>query len=155
MKRLWFSLMMSICTIIAFGLAMIPLIQLTNGLADLIRNDASGFSVEIKVVWFLPVVLLAIIEAIDCLWNKRKNKSSFWIYPLVNPSDDERERAITAKASHDAFFTIWAVAPICAGLMCFYPLFTDVFSIYPMVVVLIIPFVQVTVYYLKIRRIYM
>ncbi|MET1248697.1 hypothetical protein ABWW58_07915 [Sporolactobacillus sp. STCC-11] len=155
MKRFWFSLIMSLCTISSFALAMVPLIQLTNGLADLIYSDTDNFSIEIKLIWFLPILILGIIEGMDHLWNKRKNKSSFWIYPLVAPSDDERERAITANASHAAFLTIWAAAPVCAGAMCFYPLFVELFPIYPILVVLLIPLIQVTVYYLKIRKIFL
>lgn len=155
MKRFWFSLIMSLGTIISFALAMIPLIQLTNGLADMMKREANSYSVELNMIFFLPIIVLGIIEGMDHLWNKRKKKSSFWIYPLVTPSNDERERAITANASHAAFLTIWAAAPICAGAMCFYPLFIDVFPIYPMLVVLVIPFIQVTVYYLKIRKLFL
>ncbi|MCO7127640.1 hypothetical protein NIE88_17995 [Sporolactobacillus shoreicorticis] len=155
MKRLWFSLIMSFCTIISFGLAMVPFIQLTNGLADLIRRNEDSYTVELNMIFFLPIMVLGLIEAADYLWNKRKNKSSFWIYPLIMPSDDERERAITAKASHAAFLAIWAVAPVCAGAMCFYPLFEENFPIYPIFVVLMIPLIQITVYYLKIRKIYL
>ncbi|GAY77174.1 hypothetical protein [Sporolactobacillus inulinus] len=155
MKRLWFSFAMSLSTLCAFGMAMIPLVELTRGLALLINENRSAYSVTLHLAWFVPILLLGIVEAIDHLWNRRKKRLPFWIYPLITPAKDERERSITASASHASFIALWVGAPICAGLLCFYPLVIHVLPVYPILVALLLPLVQVIVYYLTIRKIYL
>lgn len=154
MKRLVFSFVMSVAMILAFGLAMIPLIQFAEGFEELVHSHGNFF-IEMNFLPMAPLLILSVIERIDFyIGKKKKKRPSFWMYPLVTPSDDERERTITAKASYDAFRTIWIVSPFCAGLMIFYPVVRDLFPAYPVFILLIIPLVQVTVYYFKVRNIY-
>lgn len=155
MKRLIFSFVMSVAIILAFGLATIPIIQWVEGFKELVHSHGNFF-IEVNLMPIVPLLILSVIERIDFYIGKKKKRKqpSFWQYPLITPSDDERERTITAKASYEAFRIIWIVSPFCGGLMVFYPVVRDLFPAYPIFILLIIPLVQVTVYYLKIRKIY-
>ncbi|MCL1631216.1 hypothetical protein M3N64_04540 [Sporolactobacillus sp. CPB3-1] len=154
MKRLIFSFIMSVSMIVAFGAALIPCIQIAEGFASFIRSPHQ-FYVEVNLLPVVPLVILSLIEAVDYYLGRRKGRPSFWQYPLIIPAADERERAISAQATATAFRAIWFIAPFCAALMVLHPIVRQSIPAFPVFVLLIIPLVQICVYYFKIRKIYL
>jgi hypothetical protein len=154
MKRLLTSYVFCLVGIIVFGIALVPMVSANDQFAHVIRSNVAEWKITIDFLPWVPAFMYSIIMLMVMIKIRKKEKVSAWLFPLTIPSTDEREKFLSADACRKAFSVIWVIAPVCAGLMCFYPLFADAFPIYPIVVVLLIPFVQVTVYFALTRKIY-
>lgn len=154
MKHLSVSFVLCVLLLGLYAFALVPIVSANVQFARVISKNLANWDIEINLMPSIPLLLLAIILTIAYFILRKRRKVSFWLYPLDMPAEDEREKAISSEACRKAFRSVWFAAPICAGLLCFYPLFADVFPIYPIIVVLLIPLVQIIVYFVVVKRIY-
>ncbi|WP_100486148.1 DUF2178 domain-containing protein [Sporolactobacillus pectinivorans] len=122
--------------------------------ACIIHSNVAEWEMSINLLPALPALIYGLVLTFVMIKRRKKEKLSFWLYPLLLPSADEREKTISADACRKAFTAIWIMAPVCTGLMCFYPLFAEIFPAFPIVIVLLIPAAQMTVYFVTVRKIY-
>lgn len=153
MKRLIASYILCLAGITFFGLALVPIVSANGQFVRIIEDGSVNWTISLNVLLWMPLLIYSAIITIVLFRRKRKEGLSFWLYPLILPAADEREKAISAAACRKAFTAIWIVAPVCAGLMCFYPLFTESFPYYPIMVILLIPMIQVSIYFAAVRKI--
>lgn len=66
--------------------------------------------------------------------------------------NDEREKLLTAKACRNAYISIMFTFPILAICMIAYPFVSDYFPAYLIVVLILFPLTQMTVYYLSLKK---
>ncbi|WKB36190.1 hypothetical protein QS257_02810 [Terrilactibacillus sp. S3-3] len=125
MKRLAFSFILCLVTLTLFALALVPIVSMNVQFARIIKNDLSAWNIEVNILPIIPLFIFCVVLTFVYFVLRKKRKVSFWLYPLDMPAEDEREKAISSEACRKAFGTIWFAAPLCAGLMCFYPLFVD------------------------------
>ncbi|RYL92667.1 hypothetical protein ABNN70_01850 [Sporolactobacillus sp. Y61] len=154
MKRLTVSYILCLTGIVLFALALVPLVSANEQFARIIESAASEWTISINMLFWIPLLIYSVVVTCLLFKNKKKERLSFWLYPLILPSADERETAINAAACRRAFAVLWLIAPVCAGLMCFYPLFDDYFPAYPILIIMLIPLVQISVYFSVLRKIY-
>lgn len=154
MKRLSVSLTLCVLLLVLYVSALVPLVSANVQFARIIRKNLTAWNIEVNILPVVPFLLLTLILTIAYYTLRKKREVSFWLYPLDMPEEDEREKAISSEACRKAFRSVWFAAPLCAGLMCFYPLFVTVFPVYPIIVVLLIPLVQIIVYFVIVKRIY-
>ncbi|MBP3038735.1 hypothetical protein J9303_04350 [Bacillaceae bacterium Marseille-Q3522] len=155
MVKLIRSLILTVVMFILAALAFSPFVNGFFELAEASRKEPfEGFEITIPLNYLFLYILLGIILTILFLFKRKKWKLSFWLYPLEVPEDDEREKAISAKACQKAFFSIFYIVPACMGLVVFYPVFTEIWPSYPVFVVILIPIVQLFIYFLYARKIF-
>ncbi|MCU5292012.1 DUF2178 domain-containing protein, partial [Bacillus cereus] len=104
----------------------------------------------------VPFILLfigAIIVTIFYRIQKKKYKNlSFWMYPLLFPLEDEREKAITDKACRTTFVSLWFVLPCAVGFLTFSPIINEYLPGYPLYILFSIFFIQMTVFHVSLYR---
>ncbi|GGL52338.1 hypothetical protein [Sporolactobacillus putidus] len=154
MKNLRISFVLCLLSLIFLGLATMPLISLAVQFAEVIKSNADTWNITVSMMPILPFLILSIAALIVYFSKGKRQRRSFWLWPMVTPADDERERAISAEACRKAFGAVWFAAPLCAILITYYPFFTGKFPIFPVIIVLLIPLVQMTVYFIAVRKIY-
>ncbi|MDD9150108.1 MULTISPECIES: hypothetical protein [unclassified Sporolactobacillus] len=154
MRKLRISFVLCFVFLIFIGLAATPLISFTGQAAEAIRTDRETLTLTVNLLPILPLLILGLIELIIYPLKRKKRKGSFWLNPLITPSEDEREKAISAEACRKAFAATWVAAPFCAVIIAVYPFFAGAWPIFPVMIVLLIPFVQMTVYLTAVRKIY-
>ncbi|AWC27741.1 RNA polymerase [Bacillus cytotoxicus] len=121
--------------------------------ADIIKNEKFPFEITINWIPFVLIFVVAIILVFFKRLHKKKYKKSlFWLYPLLFPQEDEREKIITDKACRTTFVSLWFVLPIALGLLIFTPVANLYITAYPLYVVYLIFFIQMTVFHVSLYR---
>ncbi len=155
MKRLIASYVFSLLGIAVLGLALVPFVSANTQFARILQRGDAQWTITVSFLPILPAVIYSLL--ITLLFIKRRQDGStatYRLFPLIFPAADEREREIHTLACRKAFAVFWMLVPIAAGFMCFYPLFSVAFPLFPIVVLLLLSAVQVSVYYTAARRIY-
>ncbi|MDG5471949.1 hypothetical protein P6709_09325 [Jeotgalibacillus sp. ET6] len=121
--------------------------------ADFIWNQTEEFSVEIPLVPFIAIGLLGAMSYIlmKKLSKRKKTFKSFFLPPEFS-EQDERERAITARACRNSYIFLTYFVPLIVLVLAFEPVYERIFPSLSIWIVLLIPLVQYLSYYFTIRR---
>lgn len=153
MNRIAFSYAVNV---LYAGLACWTFIELYYAvieLANIIQNKRVSFEVSINIIPFLLLLIVAVISTVFYKIQKKKYKSlSFWMYPLLFPQEDEREKGITEKACRTTFVSLWYVLPCAIGFLTFSPVVNLYIPEYPLYIVFLIFFIQMTVFHVSLYR---
>lgn len=153
MNRIGFSYIVNVLYTALACWTFVELYSATTELADIIKNERVPFE-----IWFngIPIVLLfigGIIITIFYRIQKKKYKNlSFWMYPLLFPLEDEREKAITEKACRTTFVSLWYVLPCAVGFLTLSPIINEYLPGYPLYIIFSIFFIQMTVFRVSLYR---
>ncbi|PFK06124.1 DUF2178 domain-containing protein [Bacillus cereus] len=153
MNRIGFSYIVNVLYTALACWTFVELYSATTELADIIKNERVPFE-----IWFngIPIVLLfigGIIITIFYRIQKKKYKNlSFWMYPLLFPLEDEREKAITEKACRTTFVSLWYVLPCVVGFLTLSPIINEYLPGYPLYIIFSIFFIQMTVFHVSLYR---
>ncbi|WHX42726.1 hypothetical protein QNH36_11600 [Mesobacillus sp. AQ2] len=149
--------LMSIGIFVLFGWGMIALYYAQMDFAEVIKNPEPPWTVTINATpVFAALVFGGILSAILFRKSKKKNKSfakAFFLPPEFEESD-EREQEITAKACRASYVMMWYAFPVLTALMLFYPFISETVPYYPVIIVMLFPFVQSIAYFLSWRKHY-
>lgn len=149
--------LMSIGIFVLFGWGMIALYYAQMDFAEVINNPEPPWTVTINATpVFAALVFGGILSAILFRKSKKKNKSfakAFFLPPEFEESD-EREQEITAKACRASYVMMWYAFPVLTALMLFYPFISETVPYYPVIIVMLFPFVQSIAYFLSWRKHY-
>ncbi|MEH7459891.1 DUF2178 domain-containing protein [Bacillus pseudomycoides] len=153
MNRIAFSYVVNVLYV---GLACWMFIELYYAvmeLANIIQNKRVPFEVSINIIPFLLMVTVAVVSTVFYKIQKKKYKSlSFWMYPLLFPQEDEREKGITEKACRTTFISLLYVLPCAIGFLTFSPVVNLYIPGYPLYIVFFILFIQMTVFHVSLYR---
>ncbi|MBY7144786.1 hypothetical protein KFZ56_17340 [Virgibacillus sp. NKC19-3] len=138
-----------------FGWAMVAFYEAVMDIKATIdgsNTDEFVFTLNVSIILFL---IVAIPAGIVFTRKQIKDKQG-WKEALLFPSEfrerDEREKALTARASRNSYIAMAIVFPFLAACMLFQPFISDYFAAYPVVILMLFPIIQVTVYYLSIKK---
>lgn len=149
--------LMSIGIFVLFGWGMIAFYYAQMDFAEVIKNPEPPWTVTINATpVFAALVFGGILSAILFRKSKKKNKSfakAFFLPPEFEETD-EREKEITAKACRASYVTMWYAFPVLTALMLFYPFISETVPYYPIIIVMLFPFIQSIAYYLSWRKHY-
>ncbi|MDM5153466.1 DUF2178 domain-containing protein [Bacillus sp. DX1.1] len=138
------------------GLASWTFIELYYGVmefANIIRTEKVSFEVSINAIPFLLLFIVAVVSTFFYRVQKKKYKSlSLWMYPLLFPQEDEREKVITAKACRTTFISLWYVLPCAIGFLTFSPVINLYIPECPLYILFFIFFIQMTVFHVSLYR---
>ncbi|MBP1971324.1 heme/copper-type cytochrome/quinol oxidase subunit 3 [Virgibacillus natechei] len=148
----------NITVLALFGWAMVAFYDTAAQIKSTIDNpNIDGFALSLNV---LPLILLLIvgIPAGVVLTRKQRKEKKGWKAAILLPAElkenDEREKALTSKACRDTYISTMIAFPFLAALMLFQPFVSSYFAAYPIVILMLFPIIQVTVFYLSLRKNY-
>lgn len=155
MKRAVSTLILSILSLFFVGWATTALYDTNIQFAKITKNPEPPWEISVNTIPLFSLLLFSIILTglYVVMKRKRKNPISYWLFPFQFSEDDEREKMISGDACRKAFISTWYAAPVIAILLSIYPLIQTTFPYYPIVMVLMIPVVQMIVYFIAIRKI--
>ncbi|KFM98806.1 DUF2178 domain-containing protein [Bacillus clarus] len=153
MNRLIFSYLVNV---LIMALACWTFIELYYGvieLANIIEAEKVPFEVSVNIT---PSVLLLVIGIATTGFYKVQKKKykalSYWMYPLLFPQEDEREKLITQRACRTTFVSLWYVLILAIGFLTFSPIFNLYIPGYPLYIVFCVFFIQMTVFHVSLYR---
>lgn len=154
MKKPFTSMILSILSILIVGWCLTSLYNAQVQFSNVLKNPEPPWEISFSILPFVSLIIFGIILLIIYVRQKKhKDKHSSWLFPFEFSEQDERERHISGEACRKAFISTWITAPLAATLLVFYPLFQDKFIYFPIILILLIPIIQVIIYYLHIRKI--
>ncbi|MBS4221132.1 MFS transporter [Bacillus sp. FJAT-49711] len=154
MKKALLSLIASLLSLVLIGWGISAIYDANLQFANIIKKPEPPWEILINTTPFIFLFIFVVIVSIFYSRKKKKQKNiTFWLYPFEFSEADERERQISGEACRKAFVSTMITAPFAAILLVFYPFIESSFSYYPIIIILMIPAIQVIVYYLNIRRI--
>lgn len=153
MNRIGLSYVINIGILAIASWGFIEYFHIVTDFASIIRNEKQTLTVAMDIT---PIVLICIV-AIGLLigykiQKKKYKKLSFWTFPLLFPSEDEREEILTAKACRTTLLSLWCILPIAAATLVAYPLFNRNIPEYPLYVIFIILLIQTTIFHISLYR---
>ncbi|KEK23790.1 hypothetical protein [Bacillus gaemokensis] len=153
MNRVVLSYVMSVVYTCLAAWAFIELFYAYMEFATILRTKRETFEVFINLKPIFYLAILGVVFFIMYKVQKKKyEKLSFWMFPLLFPGEDEREKMITQKACRTTFISLWFVLPFAAGLLILSPVINLYIPAYPMYIVFLILFVQMTVFHISLYR---
>ncbi|WP_459502443.1 DUF2178 domain-containing protein [Bacillus sp. C1] len=153
MNRIILSYVVNVLFIGLASWAFIELYYAVIELANIIQSEKVPFEISMSITPLLLLLIVAVVSTIFYKVQKKKYKKlSFWMFPLLFPQDDEREEIITAKACRTAFMALWYVIPIAAALLVIYPIVTPYIPAYPLYIMFLILFIQLTIFHISLYR---
>lgn len=156
MKRPIISLLLSIASLFLIGWATASMYDWNIQFSKITKNPEPPWEISINLSPLIFLLLFGVLSSVvySKLKNNKKNPGSFWLFPFMFSEDDEREKIISGEACRKAFISIWFTAPIIAVSLSFYPLIQTAFPYFPIMMVMMIPMVQILVYFISIRKIF-
>ncbi|MEH7461345.1 DUF2178 domain-containing protein [Bacillus thuringiensis] len=153
MNRIGLSYVINIGILVIACWGFVEYFHVITELANIIRTEKQTWTVAMDIT---PIVLICIV-AIGLLigykiQKKKYKKLSFWTFPLLFPSEDEREEILTAKACRTTLLSLWCILPIAAATLVAYPLFNRNIPEYPLYVIFIILLIQTTIFHISLYR---
>ncbi|TFJ91598.1 hypothetical protein [Lentibacillus salicampi] len=150
------SYLLSLTVLALFGWVMIAYYDSALDIKSTFDDpNSNGFGFTLNV---LPIILFLIVTlpaAVMFTRRQRKEKKG-WKEALLFPPEfrerDEREKALTSKASRNSYISMMIVLPFLAVCMLFQPFVSDYFAAYPIVILMLFPVIQITVFYLSIKK---
>ncbi|MBC6973766.1 DUF2178 domain-containing protein [Bacillus sp. Xin] len=153
MNRIMLSYAVNVLFIGLASWAFVEFYYAVIELENIIQSEKVPFEVTINIIPFLLLLIMAVVSTIFYKVQKKKYKKlSFWMFPLLFPQDDEREEVITAKACRTTFMALWFVVPTGAALLVMHPIVSPYIPAYPLYVVLLIFFIQMTIFHISLYR---
>ncbi|WP_141540283.1 DUF2178 domain-containing protein [Bacillus cereus] len=153
MNRIILSYMVNVLFIGLASWAFIELYYVEVEFANIIQTEKVPFEVSMSITPFLLLLIVAVASIIFYKVQKKKYKKlSFWMFPLLFPQDDEREEVITAKACRTTFMALWFVIPTGAALLVMHPVVSPYIPAYPIYIVFLIYFIQMTIFHISLYR---
>ncbi|MEI4803385.1 DUF2178 domain-containing protein [Bacillus sp. NPDC077411] len=153
MNRIGLSYLINIGILVIAGWGFVENFHVITELANIISTEKQTWTVTMNM---LPITLLLIVGVgifIGYKVQKKKYKKlSFWTFPLLFPSEDEREEILTAKACRTTLLSLWCILPIAAATLVAYPLFNRNIPEYPLYVIFIILLIQTTIFHISLYR---
>lgn len=146
---------LNILIIVLSGWAFVSFYFTQMQFAEIIKDPEPPWELTINV---LPILLGILIGSAVTIYyyakqrRKKKSKLAALLLPPEFSEEDEREKMITAKACRSAYISMWLIIPLMAGIMTFYPLIKESVPYFPILAILVIPLVQLTAYYLSVRK---
>src|SRR6476661_4393265 len=99
MNKIAVSYIVNVLRFVIACWAFIELYYAWIELANIIETEKLPFEVTINMIPLGLLTIVAIITTIFYKVQKKKHKAlSYWMYPLLFPQEDEREKEITQKA---------------------------------------------------------
>ena len=145
--------MMNVVALGLFGWAMVTYYDAATQFQTLMSGD--GNEVTISLTPILVTLLIVSIIGFIITRNKRRNNKG-WKEALLLPSelceDDERERTLTAHACRNAYIAMMVTSPLLIAAMTLQPVLSEQLQAYPILVLLSLPFVQISVFYFSLRK---
>lgn len=138
-----------------FGWAMVAYYHASEDIKVSITNSSDGLLFTLNIS---PLVLGIIVAGTAgvMITRKQRKKGKGWLEVLFLPSelkeDDEREKILTAKACRNAYISMMFTFPVLAICMLAEPFISDYFSAYPIVILTLYPAVQMTVFYVSLKK---
>ncbi|MEB9674021.1 MULTISPECIES: DUF2178 domain-containing protein [Bacillus cereus group] len=122
-------------------------------LSNIIEAKKVPFEVSLNITPVLFLLVIGIVMTVFYKMQKKKHKVlSYLMYPLLFPLEDEREKLITERACRTAFVSLWYVLIFAAGFLVLSPIFSIYIPGYPLYILFIVFFIQMTVFYLSLYR---
>lgn len=153
MNRIGLSYVINIGILVIAGWGFVENFHVITELANIIRTEKQTWTVTMNM---LPITLLLIVGAGVFtgykVQKKKYKKLSFWTFPLLFPSEDEREEVLTAKACRTTFLSLWFIMPFAAASLGAYPLLNRNIPEYPLYVLFFILLIQITVFHISLYR---
>ncbi|PFN14951.1 DUF2178 domain-containing protein [Bacillus cereus] len=153
MNRIGFSYIINVLYTVLACWTFVELYNVTTELANIIKNERVSFEIWFNVI---PIVLLFIgsitITIVYRIQKKKYKNLSYWMYPLLFPLEDEREKAITEKACRTTFVSLWYVLPCAVGFLTLSPIINEYLPGYPLYIIFSIFFIQMTVFHVSLYR---
>ncbi|MEH6890076.1 DUF2178 domain-containing protein [Bacillus sp. JJ864] len=153
MNRMGLSYVINMAILIIAGWGFVDCFHIIMELANIIRTEKQTWTVTMNLT---PITLMLIIGVgifVGYKVQKKKYKKlSFWTFPLLFPSEDEREEILTAKACRTTFLSLCFIIPCAAASLVFYPLFNRIIPEYPLYVLFLVLLIQTTVFHISLHR---
>ncbi|HDX9588852.1 TPA: DUF2178 domain-containing protein [Bacillus pseudomycoides] len=153
MNRIGLSYVINIGILAIAGWVFVEYFHIITELANIIRTEKQTWTVTMNIT---PIILMLFVAVgiIMCykVQKKKYKKLSFWTFPLLFPSEDEREEILTAKACRTTLLSLWCILPIAAATLVAYPLFNRNIPEYPLYVIFIILLIQTTIFHISLYR---
>ncbi|WP_404452106.1 hypothetical protein LG329_17410 [Virgibacillus necropolis] len=150
--------LLNITVLALFGWGMIAFYDTAMEIKSTIDNsNINGFGFSLNVLPIILFLIVAIPASVVFTRKQRKDKKG-WKEAILFPAEfrekDEREKALTSKACRNTYISTLIAFPFLAVCMIFQPFASDYFAAYPIVVLMLFPITQVTVYYLSLKKDY-
>ncbi|MFB5252748.1 DUF2178 domain-containing protein [Bacillus cereus] len=153
MNRIGVSYILNVLRFVIAFWAFIELYYAWIELANIIETEKLPFEVTINMMPLGLLTIVAIITTIFYKVQKKKHKAlSYWMYPLLFPQEDEREKAITQKACRTTFISFWYGIAIAIGFLTLSPVANLYIPGYPLYILFFMLFIQMTVFYVSLYR---
>ncbi|MGG2016690.1 DUF2178 domain-containing protein [Bacillus sp. S10(2024)] len=153
MNRIGLSYVINIGILVIAGWGFVECFHLMTELANIILTEKQTWYVTMNITPIALMLIVAIVTPIAYKVQKKKYKKlSFWIFPSLFPSEDEREEILTAKACRTTFLSLCFIIPCAAATLVFYPLFNRNIPEYPLYVLLLVLLIQTTIFHISLYR---
>lgn len=153
MNRIGLSYVINIFILVITGWAFVEYFHIIMDLANIIRTEKQTWAIMMNITPITLVLIVAVGVFIGYKIQKKKYKKlSFWTFPLLFPSEDEREEILTAKACRTTLLSSWFIMPFAAASLIAYPLFNRNIPEYPLYVLFLILLIQITVFHISLYR---
>ncbi|PGZ98077.1 DUF2178 domain-containing protein [Bacillus pseudomycoides] len=153
MNRIGLSYVINIFILAIAGWVFVEYFHVIMDLANIIRTEKQTWTITMNI---MPITLLLIVTVgifIGYKVQKKKYKKlSFWTFPLLFPSEDEREEILTAKACRTTLLSLGFIMPVAAASLVVYPLFNRSIPEYPLYVLFFVVLIQITVFHISLYR---
>ncbi|PEM42796.1 DUF2178 domain-containing protein [Bacillus wiedmannii] len=153
MNRLMVSYVINV---LIMALACWTFIEMYYGVIDfsnIIEAEKVPFEVSVNITPFILLLVIGIVTTVFYKVQKKKYTAlSYWMYPLLFPQEDEREKLITERACRTTFVSLWYVLIFAIGFLTFSPIFNVYIPGYPLYIVFSVFFIQMTVFHLSLYR---
>ncbi|MGB7998969.1 MAG: hypothetical protein WCF60_02605 [Anaerobacillus sp.] len=144
---------MNVIVLGLFGWAMVTYYDAASRFQTFMNGEGESFYINVTPI--IAVLLIAFIFGFVITRSKRKNNKG-WKEAILLPSelfeDDEREKTLTANACRNAYIAMMFTSPVVIAAMTFQPVISNQFTAYPIVVLLLLPLVQISVFYFSLRK---
>ncbi|MGF9964850.1 DUF2178 domain-containing protein [Bacillus rhizoplanae] len=153
MNRIGLSYVINIFILAIAGWAFVEYFHVIMDLANIIRTEKQAWTVTMNITPIILILIIAVGVFIGYKVQKKKYKKlSFWTFPLLFPSEDEREEILTAKACRTTLLSSWFIMPVAAASLIAYPLFNRNMPEYPLYVLFFGLLIQITIYHISLYR---
>lgn len=153
MNRIGLSYVINIFILAIVGWAFVEYFHVIMDFANIIRTEKQTWTVAMNITPITLILIVAVGVFIGYKVQKKKYKKlSFWTFPLLFPSEDEREEILTAKACRTTFLSLWFIMPFAAVSLIVYPLLNVDIPEYPLYVLFVILLIQMTVFHISLYR---
>lgn len=153
MNRIGLSYVINIGILAIAGWVFVEYFHIITELANIIRTEKQTWTVTMNITPIILMLFVAVGIIMGYKVQKKKYKKlSFWTFPLLFPSEDEREEILTAKACRTTLLSLWCILPIAAATLVAYPLFNRNIPEYPLYVIFIILLIQTTIFHISLYR---